>query len=247
MDLGLRGRTAIVCGASAGMGLASAEALAAEGANVVMFARRREPLEREADRLGALAVRGDVTNPRDLQRLVEHTINAFGGVDVLVNNSGGPPRARAVDLTDDAVEEAVELLLLSAIRLTRLCLPYLGKSGRGRVITITSSSVREPIDNLALSNAIRPGVVGWLKTLAREVGPQKITVNAIAPGFIDTERLREVYPEGPTEADVQTIPLRRFGAPREVGDVICFLASDRAAYVTGTVIPVDGGLTRFLL
>jgi 3-oxoacyl-[acyl-carrier protein] reductase len=247
MELGLRGRTAIVCGASAGMGLAGAEALGAEGANVVMFARRRDPLEREADRLGALAVRGDVTNPRDLQRLVERTIDAFGGVDVLVNNSGGPPRARAVDLTDEAVEEAVELLLLSAVRLTRLCLPYLGKSGRGRVITITSSSVREPIDNLALSNAVRPGVVGWSKTLAREVGPQGITVNAIAPGFIDTERLREVYPEGPTDADVQAIPLRRFGAPREIGDVICFLASDRAAYVTGAVVPVDGGLTRFLL
>jgi 3-oxoacyl-[acyl-carrier protein] reductase len=247
MDLGLRGRTAIVCGGSAGMGLASAESLAAEGANVVMFARRRDPLEREADRLGALAVRGDVTNPRDLQRLLERTIDAFGGVDVLVNNSGGPPRARAVDLTDEAVEEAVELLLLSAVRLTRLCLPYLGKSGRGRVITITSSSVREPIDNLALSNAVRPGVVGWLKTLAREVGPQNITVNAIAPGFIDTERLREVYPEGPSEADVQAIPLRRFGAPREIGDVVCFLASDRAAYVTGAVLPVDGGLTRFLL
>jgi 3-oxoacyl-[acyl-carrier protein] reductase len=247
MDLGLRGRTAIVCGGSAGMGLASAESLAAEGANVVMFARRRDPLEREADRLGALAVRGDVTNPRDLQRLLERTIDAFGGVDVLVNNSGGPPRARAVDLTDEAVEEAVELLLLSAVRLTRLCLPYLGKSGRGRVITITSSSVREPIDNLALSNAVRPGVVGWLKTLAREVGPQNITVNAIAPGFIDTERLREVYPEGPSEADVQAIPLRRFGAPREIGDVVCFLASDRAAYLTGAVLPVDGGLTRFLL
>jgi NAD(P)-dependent dehydrogenase (short-subunit alcohol dehydrogenase family) len=229
------------------MGLASAEALAAEGANVVMFARRRDPLEREADRLGALAVRGDVTNPRDLQRLIERTIDAFGGVDVLLNNSGGPPRARAVELTDEQVEEAVELLLLSAIRLTRLCLPYLGKSGRGRVITITSSSVREPIDNLALSNAVRPGVVGWLKTLAREVGPQNITVNAIAPGFVDTERLREVYPEGPSDADVQAIPLRRFGAPREIGDVVCFLASDRAAYVTGTVIPVDGGLTRFLL
>jgi 3-oxoacyl-[acyl-carrier protein] reductase len=247
MDLGLRGRTAIVCGGSAGMGLASAESLAAEGANVVMFARRRDPLEREADRLGALAVRGDLTNPRDLQRLLERTIDAFGGVDVLVNNSGGPPRARAVDLTDEAVEEAVELLLLSAVRLTRLCLPYLGKSGRGRVITITSSSVREPIDNLALSNAVRPGVVGWLKTLAREVGPQNITVNAIAPGFIDTERLREVYPEGPSEADVQAIPLRRFGAPREIGDVVCFLASDRAAYLTGAVLPVDGGLTRFLL
>jgi 3-oxoacyl-[acyl-carrier protein] reductase len=229
------------------MGLAIAESLAGEGANVVMFARRREPLEREAERLGALAVRGDVTNPRDLQRLVESTVDAFGGVDVLLNNSGGPSRARAVDLTDDVVEEAVELLLLSAIRLTRLCLPYLGKSGHGRVITITSSSVREPIDNLALSNAVRPGVVGWLKTLAREVGPQGVTVNAIAPGFIETERLREVYPEGPTEADVQAIPLRRFGAPREIGDVVCFLASDRAAYVTGAVIPVDGGVTRFLL
>jgi 3-oxoacyl-[acyl-carrier protein] reductase len=229
------------------MGLAAAESLAAEGANVVMFARRRDVLQREADRLGALAVRGDVTNPRDLQRLVEKTVEAFGGVDVLVNNSGGPGRGGAVDVTDSAVEDAVELLLLSTIRLTRLCLPYLGKSGRGRVITITSSTVREPIDNLALSNAIRPGVVGWLKTLAREVGPQKVTVNAIAPGLIDTERVREVYPEGPTEADLKSIPLRRLGTPREIGDVICFLASDRAAYVTGAVVPVDGGSTRFLL
>jgi 3-oxoacyl-[acyl-carrier protein] reductase len=247
MNLGLRGRTAIVCGASAGMGLATAEALVEEGANVVMCARRRDPLEREAERLGALAVRADVSNPADLQRLVERTVEAFGGVDVLVLNSGGPPPTTAVDVSDDAVEETVELLLLSAIRLTRLCLPYLGKSGRGRVIAITSSSVREPIDNLALSNAVRPGLVGWLKTLAREIGPQRITVNAIAPGSIDTERLREVYPEGPTDEDMRRIPLRRFGSPREVGDVICFLASDRAAYVTGAVIPVDGGVTRFLL
>ncbi len=247
MDFGLRGRTAIVCGASAGMGLATAESLAQESANVVMFARRRDPLEREAERLGALAVRGDVTNPADLQRLVERAVEAFGGIDVLVHNSGGPPRSTAVDATDAAVEEAVELLLLSAVRLTRLCLPYLGKSGRGRVIGITSSSVREPIDNLALSNAVRPGVVGWLKTLAREVGSQRITVNAIAPGFIETERLKEVYPDGPSDEDLRPIPLKRLGAPREVGDVICFLASDRAAYVTGTVIPVDGGLTKFLL
>ena len=247
MDLGLGNRTAIICGASSGMGLAAAESLAGEGANVVMFARRRERLEQEADRLGALAVRGDVTNPRDLQRLVERTVDAFGGIDVLVNNSGGPPRARAVDVTDSAVEEAVELLLLSTVRLTRLCLPYLGKSGHGRVITITSSTVREPIDNLSLSNMVRPGVVGWLKTLAREVGPQKITVNAIAPGLIDTERVREVYPDGPAESDLESIPLRRLGAPREIGDVICFLASDRAAYVTGAVVPVDGGSTRFLL
>jgi 3-oxoacyl-[acyl-carrier protein] reductase len=247
MDLGLRDRTAIVCGASAGMGLAIAESLSEEGANVVMFARRREPLEREADRLGALAVRGDVTNPADLQRVVERAVDAFGGIDVLVNNSGGPPRTGAVGLTDAQVEEAVELLLLSVIRLTNLCLPYLGKSGRGRVINITSSTVREPVDNLALSNIVRPGVVGWAKSLAREVGAQGITVNSIAPGRIDTERLKEVYPDGPTEADLRVIPLRRIGTPREVGDIVCFLASDRAAYVSGTVVPVDGGLTRGLL
>jgi 3-oxoacyl-[acyl-carrier protein] reductase len=247
MDLGLRNRTAIVCGASAGIGLGCAEVLAEEGANVVMFARRRDPLELEAERLGALGMRGDVTNPADLQRLVERTIDAFGGIDVLVNNSGGPPRTSAVELTDDAVEDAVELLLLSVVRLTGLCLPYLGKSGRGRVINITSSSVKEPIENLALSNAVRPGVIGWAKTLAREVGPQGITVNSIAPGRIDTERIREVYPDGPSEQDLRAIPARRLGTPREVGDVVCFLASDRAAYVTGAVIAVDGGLTRGLL
>lgn len=247
MDLGLRGRTAIVCGGSAGMGLASAEALASEGANVVMFARRREPLEREAERIGALPVRGDVSNLADLKRVVEKTVQAFDGVDILVNNSGGPPRGNSLELTDDAIEEAVELLLLSVIRLTGLCLPYLGKSRAGRVINITSSTVREPVDNLALSNIVRPGVIGWAKSLARDLGPQGITVNSIAPGRIDTERLKEVYPNGPTESDLAGIPLRRLGEPREVGDVICFLASERASYVTGTVIPVDGGLTRSLL
>ena len=247
MDLGLRGRTAIVCGASEGMGLATAEALAEEGANVAMFARRRDVLEREADRLGALAVRGDVRYPQDLARLVEQTLAAFGGIDVVVNNSGGPPRTPAVGLTVEEIESAVELLLLSAVRVTELCLPHLEASGRGRVINIESSTVREPTDNLALSNIVRPGIVGWAKTLAREVGPKAITVNTIAPGRIDTQRVREVYPDGPTERDLAAIPLRRLGSPREIGDVVCFLASDRAAYVTGTVIAVDGGLTRGLL
>ena len=247
MDLGLSGRTAIVCGASEGMGLAIAEALAAEGANVAMFARRRELLEREAERIGALAVRGDVTNPADLKRLVDRTLQAFGRIDILVNNSGGPPRTAAVGLTDDQVESTVELLLLSAIRLTQLCLPHLERSGNGRIVNIGSSSVREPIDNLALSNAVRPGVVGWAKTLAREVGPKLITVNTIAPGRIETERLVEGLQGRSRSEDIEVIPLRRFGQPREVAQVVCFLASDAASYVTGTVIPVDGGLTRSLL
>jgi 3-oxoacyl-[acyl-carrier protein] reductase len=246
VDLGLKGRTAIVCGASSGMGLAIAEGLAAEGANVAMMARRRDVLEPEAERIGALAVRGDVRDPADLKRLVNRTLKAFGGIDIVVNNSGGPPRGNLGDATDDAIESAVELLLLSAVRLTNLCLRHLEKSGHGRVINIESSTLREPADNLALSNIVRPGVLGWAKTLAREAGPQKITVNTIAPGKIDTPRLAEAYVNRSRPDDMKAIPLRRFGDPKEVADVVCFLASDRASYVTGTVIPVDGGLTRNL-
>ena len=247
MDLELKGRTAIVCGASAGIGLGIAEALAEEGANVAMFARRRDVLEREADRLGALAVRGDVSVPADLERLVERTLEAFDGIDIVVNNSGGPPRTTALEMDEESIEAAVQLLLVSAVRLTALCLPHLEGTGHGRIVTVTSSTVKEPVDNLALSNTVRPGVVGWSKTLARELGPKGITVNCIAPGRIDTERLKEVYPDGPTEADLATIPLGRLGAPREIGDLVAFLCSDRGAYVSGTTIPVDGGLLRSLL
>jgi 3-oxoacyl-[acyl-carrier protein] reductase len=247
VKLGLEGRTAIVCGASSGMGLAIAEAFSGEGMNVVMFARRRTLLESEAERLGALAVQGDVTNPADCERLVTRTVDAFGGIDVLVNNSGGPPRGRARDVDEDSLESAVALLLFSAVRLTNLCLPHLRRSRAGRVINIVSSTVREPADNLALSNTVRPGVVGWAKTLSREVGPDRITINTIAPGRIDTERLVEVYPEGPTAEDLKAIPLRRLGRPDEIASVVCFLASDSASYITGTTIAVDGGLTRGLL
>ena len=247
MDLGLKGRTAIVCGASSGMGLATAEALAGEGANVTMFARRREVLEREADRLGALAVRGDVTNPRDLKAVVERTVEAFGGIDILVWNSGGPPPGPATTMTPDDVEEAVDLLLLPAIRLVQLCLPQLVQSAGGRIVFLTSTAVKEPVDHIALSNTVRPGLTGWAKALSRELGPRGVTVNCVAPGRIDTARLAALYPNGPSERDLESIPLGRWGTPREVGDVACFLASDRGGYVTGTTILVDGGLTRGLL
>src|ERR687885_1792740 len=144
MDLGLKGRTAIVCGASSGLGLATAEALAGEGANVTMFARRREVLEREAERIGALAVRGDVTMPRDLSNVVDRTVEAFGGIDILVWNSGGPPPGGAVGMTVEALEESVELLLFPAVRLVELCLPQLARSPGGRIIFFTSIAVKEP-------------------------------------------------------------------------------------------------------
>jgi 3-oxoacyl-[acyl-carrier protein] reductase len=246
VELGLSDRTAVVCGASSGIGLGIAESLTGEGASVVMFARRRDLLERQAERIGGLAVPGDVTSAEDLERLVSTAVDTYGGIDILVNNSGGPPRTTAAELDAAKVEAAVELLLVSIVRLTGLCLPHLERSPAGRVVTVTSSSVREPIDNLALSNSVRPGIAGWSKSLARELGPKGITVNCIAPGRIDTDRVREVYPDGPSAEDLATIPLRRLGTTREVGDVVTFLCSDRASYVSGTVILVDGALTRGL-
>jgi 3-oxoacyl-[acyl-carrier protein] reductase len=246
VDLGLKGRTALVTGASSGLGLATAEALAGEGTNVAMFARRRDLLEREADRIGALAVRGDVTIPKDLEGAVETTVEAFGGLDVLVWNSGGPPPGSGTDVTPESLEAALELLFLPAVRLVRLCLPHLEASAGGRILAITSLAAKEPTENLALSNALRPGLTGWMRTLARELGPQGITVNCVAPGRIATARLEHLYPDGPTETDLAAIPLRRLGDPREFGDVVCFLASERARYVTGQTVVVDGGLQRFL-
>ncbi len=246
MDLGLSGRTALVMGASSGLGLASAEALAGEGANVTVFGRRRDTLEREAERIGALAVRGDVTTPRDLERALEQTLTAFGGLDILVWNSGGPPPGKALDVTPEALEDAVALLLQPLVRLIHLCLPQLAASEAGRILAVTSIAVKEPVPHIALSNAIRPAVTGFLKTLAGELGPQGITVNCVAPGRFGTARLEQLYPGGPSDADLADIPLRRWGEPREFGDVVCFLASDRARYVTGQTIVIDGGLERAL-
>jgi 3-oxoacyl-[acyl-carrier protein] reductase len=247
MDLGLHGRSAIVLGASQGMGLAVAGALASEGARVTMFARRADVLEREAARIGALAVPGDLTSEADLERLVTATVNAFGGIDVLVLNGGGPPPGPATEITAASVTEAVELLLVPHVRLVGLCLPHLRACGRGRIVAIESTSVKEPLANLALSNAVRPGVVGWLKTLARELGPDGITVNTIAPGRIDTERLRALYgPGGPPPEALALIPAQRVGSPDEIAATVCFLASEKAAYISGAIVPVDGGMLNGL-
>jgi 3-oxoacyl-[acyl-carrier protein] reductase len=151
-------------------------------------------------------------------------------------------------VSDDALEEAFDLLLRPAVRLIRACLPHLRTSAAGRVICITSGAVKEPATNLALTNAFRPGLTGWAKSLATELGPEGITVNCVAPGRVDTPRMTALYgQDGPPPEQLEQIPLRRLGRPQEFGDVVCFLASDRASYVTGTTIMVDGGAARSLL
>jgi len=248
-------KVAIVTGASRGIGAAVAERLAGDVFTVVINysgdAAPAEALARKIEDKGgrALTAKADVSNAQAVRGMFDAAEAAFGGVDVLVNNGGGPPRGPAAGVDAAAFESAVELLLLPVVRLTTLCLPYLERSGHGRVVNIESSSVREPIDGLALSNAVRPGVVGWAKTLAREVGPKGITINTIAPGRIETDRLAELYgnDQAARQQAESQIPLRRFGTPEEVARVVCFLASDHASYVTGAVIPVDGGLTRSLL
>lgn len=249
MDLELEGTAAVVGGASSGMGLAIARALAAEGCAVTAVARGRERLDRAAAEIGpgTLALAGDVRDHDLLRRVVDETVSARGRLDIVVNNAGGPPPGTFDSTPDEAWADAFELSLNAAVRLTRLALPHLRRSGRGRVVNITSWSVREPIPNLMLSNAIRPGVVGWAKTLAHELGPDGITVNTIAPGKIDTDRVRELWshypdPAAAERADIQAVPARRLGKPDEIGSAVAFLCSARAAYISGTVLPVDGGL-----
>jgi 3-oxoacyl-[acyl-carrier protein] reductase len=250
MDLGLEGTAAIVGGASAGMGLAIARALAAEGSSVTMCARGEDRLRESATGIaGAIAIAGDVRDQAILQRLVDETVSARGRLDIVVNNAGGPPPGTFESTPDEAWADAFELSLRSVVRLTRLALPHLRASGRGRIVNITSWSVREPIPNLMLSNAIRPGVVGWAKALAHEVGRDGITVNTIAPGKVATGRMRELWESRPDPAaaeaeDIASIPVGRMGQPEEIAAAVAFLCSEEAAYISGAVLPVDGGALR---
>lgn len=257
MDLGLTGKAAIVAAASRGLGRAVAAALAGEGAKVSIFSRSETAIRAAAEDIrsatGAevLALQADVTNPNDLKRVVSETVERFGRLDILVNNAGGPPPGRFDTLTEQDWYRAVDLTLMSAVRLTKLALPHLRAAGGGRIINLTSIAVREPVRNLMLSNAIRAAVAGWSKTLAQELAADNILVNCVAPGRIDTERVRELdqanaaargitYEEARAEQE-RAIPLGRYGTPEEFASVVAFLASDKASYITGTTIYVDGG------
>jgi 3-oxoacyl-[acyl-carrier protein] reductase len=258
VNLGLNGCVALVGGSSSGMGRAIAEALAAEGCHAALFARRADSLQEVAQEIEArgagraLAIVGDATDPAALDRAVDSTRERFGRIDILVNNTGGPPAGGFEQFGDDDWHAAYELTVLSAVRLTRRALPALRESGRGRVVNITSSAVKEPNDGLLLSNALRPGVVGWAKTLSQDEGRNGITVNNIAPGYIDTDRLAYLYslgddPDGDRRRNEQAIPVRRFGRPSEIGAAVVFLCSEPAAYINGITLLVDGGQARGLL
>jgi 3-oxoacyl-[acyl-carrier protein] reductase len=241
------------------MGRACAMALAGEGCNVTLFARRDALLEAAVVAIDALsngasglAIAADSTDPQAMGEIVDRTLERFGRLDILVNNTGGPPAGGFDDFDDEQWRAAWELTLMSTLRLTRLALPALRRSGRGRIVNITSSAVKEPNEGLILSNTYRPGVIGWAKTLSQVEAPNGITVNSIAPGYIDTERLQSIYalgddPDGDRRRDAAAIPAGRFGDPAEIGDAVAFLCSARAAYINGITLLIDGGLAKGLL
>jgi 3-oxoacyl-[acyl-carrier protein] reductase len=263
MDLGLSGKVALVAASSKGLGRAIAEALAAEGASLVLCARGAEALAAARDAIAregtapVHAVPGDVSRLEDIDRIARSTLERFGRVDVLVTNAGGPPVGTFAIHDWDAWQRAVDLTLRSAVELTRAVLPGMRERHWGRVIHVTSLAVKQPIDGLMLSTSIRAAVTGFSRTLANEVAADGITVNTILPGFMNTERVTELNEataarEGVPVADVERrvlgqIPTRRIGEPRELAALAAFFASERAGYITGQSIAVDGGWIRGLM
>ena len=260
MDLGIKGKTALVVAASKGMGKASALGLAAEGARVVMCARGEGPLKDAAaevkQKTGAevLALPADASRAPDISRVVSEANRAFGGVDILVANVGGPPPGPFETMTDEQWKAAFEQVHLSTVRFIREVLPHMKRSRWGRILAIQSSSVKQPVDGLVLSNGIRPGIAGLFKTLAGDLAKDNITVNLVLPGRIMTDRFLEhqtdrakrsgVTLEQQMEISSADIPMGRIGTPDEFAAMVVFLASARASYVTGVAVQVDGGLIR---
>jgi 3-oxoacyl-[acyl-carrier protein] reductase len=256
-------RVALVAAGSRGIGRAAATALARDGCRVAICARDPSALDTAAREIAAetqaeiLPIAADVSRQADADRFVDEAAAHFGGLDILVTNSGGPRSAVFDGLTDDDWREAVDLLLMSVVRLTRRALPHLRGRGGGRIVCVTSIAVKQPVPGLMLSNAVRAGVTGLAKTLAAELAPERITVNCVAPGYTRTDRVAELANatakrEGIAAAEVDrrtlaAVPMGRMGDPRELGEAIAFLASERASYITGQTLVVDGGYVRALL
>jgi 3-oxoacyl-[acyl-carrier protein] reductase len=251
VDFGLDRKVALVTGSTSGLGLASAKALAAEGAAIVLCGRREEVAREEASKLPrAIGVGADITDPQAPQRLVDATLETFGRLDILVGSTGGPTPGTAVDVPADAYDDALALLVKPMVRLVHLVLPQMRKEGWGRIVFVTSGAVREPIPMLVLSNSVRMAVHGFAKSLSKQVASDGITVNCVMPGHITTDRTVQLAratadATGRSVADVQAetarrIPAGRSGDPAEFGEVVAFLCSAPASYVNGASIPVDG-------
>ncbi|MEH7334309.1 SDR family oxidoreductase [Neobacillus drentensis] len=259
MELNLNGKTALIAASSQGLGFAIAERLVREGANVMISGREDEKLKQKAYELESIGTgkvayqKADITKPADLKQLVSVTAEIFGGINILVNNAGGPPAGSFEELTDEAWQAAFELNLLSYVRLIREVLPYLKQQG-GKILNIASSSIKEPIPGLILSNTFRTGIIGLSKTLASELAPYDILINTIAPGRIATDRVKHLdqvnadklgLDRETVELQVKAgIPLKRYGTPEEFANVAAFLLSDANSYMTGSSFLVDGGMIK---
>lgn len=239
MDLGLEGRRALVTAASKGLGRACAEALIGEGGRVVIASRSQEAIEATGREIGAFrSVVADVSIASDVDALVETAARELGGLDILVVNAGGPPPGTFQTTPLEGWDRAYQLTLMSAVRLVTAALPHLKKSDQGRIVFITSISVRQPIPKLVLSNSLRAAVNGMAKTLSLELAADRITVNCIAPDAIRTDALRRLGDLGPME---ERAPMKRLGEPAEVGAACAFLCSSQAGYITGQSLGIDGG------
>lgn len=247
MDLGLKNKVAFVAASSQGLGKSVALELAREGAAVIICGRNKETLDAAAEEIKAtgavvLALTGDVAQASDRQYLIGTTLQKFGRVDILVTNSGGPPAGKFEAFSEADWDAAVQLLLSSAVGLVKGFLPGMKERKWGRIISITSQAVKQPVNNLILSNAVRTAVVGLMKTLSNELGSYNITVNNVMPGFTETARLVRLVESNPAFASAKSeIPMGRFGRPEEFAAAVAFLASERASYITGVSLAVDGG------
>jgi len=262
MDLGIRNRVALIAASSQGLGLATAEAFAAEGCRIAMCSRNRQRLEAAAEKIGklhaveVLAEAFDVTDPVAVSHFVAAVAEKFGSVDICVTNAGGPPAKGFLAATLDDWKRAIEANFLSTVYFAREVIPHMQSKRWGRIITITSITTKQPVADLVLSNAVRAAVVGLVKSLANEFGKDGILVNNVGPGFTATDRLKELAKSrsaatGKSEQEIFSAwaaeaPLQRLGQPRELAETIVWLASERASYVTGQTVLVDGGMYKGL-